>query len=186
GGADQFGKGLTDLRLVHDDHGQARSHDRGGFGRMGTLVGPGALETDGERRNRLASVAAAEAEYDRGVEPAADVGHDRYVAAQPELDGLLQEGLQLIDQGRGVREPALLTGVRKVEIPVVVLGDPPVLDLQEMPRRQRMDTLEEGPSRPRAEECEQMIDAANVRLRPNHCRGQQGFDLRTPEQPAVN
>src|SRR5271157_2016806 len=49
-----------------------------------------------------------------------------------------------------------------------------------------MDTLEEGTSCPRAEECEQVIDAANVRLRPDHCRGQQGLDLRAPEQPAVN
>src|SRR5271157_2840637 len=49
-----------------------------------------------------------------------------------------------------------------------------------------MDTLEEGTSRPRAEECEQVIDAAHVRLRSDHCRGQEGFDLRAPEQPAVN
>ena len=49
---------------------------------VGSLVGTGALETDGERRNRLAPVAAAEAEDDRGVEPAADVGDDRYITAQ--------------------------------------------------------------------------------------------------------
>ena len=67
-----------------------------------------------------------------------------------------------------------------------MLGDPPVPDLQEMPRRQRMDTLEEGPGRARAEEREQVIDAANVGLRPDHSRGQQGLDLRAPEQPAVD
>ena len=111
----------------------------------------------------------AKAQYDRGIEPAADVSDDRHVAAQPPLDGLLHQALQLVDQRLGVREPAFLAGVREVEIPVHVLGDPAVPDFQEMARRQRVDALEEGPSCSRAEECEQMIDPADVGLGRQPC-----------------
>ena len=68
---------------------------------MGSLVGSGPLEADGERRDRLAPVPAAEAQDDRGVEPAADVGDDRHIAAQPPLDGLLQRLSSSSTRGAG-------------------------------------------------------------------------------------
>ena len=70
----------------------------------GSLVGPGLVEPDRERRDRLAAMAAAKAEDDRRVEAAADIADDRHVAAQPALDGLLEQRLELVDRaGSGRR-----------------------------------------------------------------------------------
>ena len=109
------------------------------------------------------------AEDDRRVQPAADVADDRHVAPQPALDGLSQERLELLDQRRRIVEPAFRAGVGEVEVPVAVLGDPAVPDPEKMPRRQRLDPLEERPRRARAEEREEVVDAARVGPRRRPC-----------------
>ena len=109
GRPDQLGKRVGDPRPIHRDRGQRRAQHRRGLGRVRALVGPGLVEADRERRDRLAALAAAKAEDDRRVEPAADVADDRHVAAQPALDGLLEQRLELVDQRASGRR----AGVRR-------------------------------------------------------------------------
>ena len=88
------------------------------------LVGPGPVEADRERGDRLAALPAAKAQDDRRIEPAADVADDRHVAPQPALDRLREQRLELLDQRRRVVEPPLLAGVGEVEVPVLCLSRP--------------------------------------------------------------
>ena len=66
-----------------------------------------------------------------------------------------------------------------------MLGDASVTNLEEMPRRQRLDPLEKRARRARAEEREEVVDAPRIGPRRDQPRGQQRLDLRAPEQPAV-
>ena len=185
GGPDQLGERSGEPGSIHRRREEGRAQHRRGLGCLRALVGPGPVEADRERRNRLAALAVAKPEHDRRIKPAADVAHHRHVAAEPALDGLSQDRLELFDQRRRVVEPAFRAGVGEVEVPVAMLRDPAVTNLEKMPRRQRFDPLEEGPGRPRAEEREEMIDAARIRPGGDQPRGQNRLDLRAPDQPAV-
>src|ERR1700678_4193701 len=105
---------------------------------MRALVWPGLVEPNCEGRDWLAAVAAAKAKQNRRVEPATDIAHDRHVATEPAFDGLLEQRLELVDQGRRVVEPAFGASVGEVEVPVAVLRHATVTNLEEMSRRQRL------------------------------------------------
>ena len=130
--------------------------------------------------------AAAKAEDDRGIEPAADVADDRHVAAEPALDGLLQQGLELVDQRRRVGRAGARGRRRGSRGPSTVLGDPAVPDLQEMPGRQRLDPSKKVRVVPAQKKVKRWSMPADVWPRGDHARGEQGLDLRAPEQPAVD
>ena len=145
------------------DRGERRAEHLGRLGRVRPFVRARTIEADRERRHGLAALASAQAEDDCRVETAADIAHDRHVAPQPALDSLAQQVFELVHQRRGVVEPALVTGVGKVEVPVLLLLDPAVLHLQKVAGRKRLDALEEGPRRAGAEKREQVIDALGHR-----------------------
>ena len=66
-----------------------------------------------------------------------------------------------------------------------MLADPAVTNLEKMARRQRLDPLEERAGRARAKEREEMVDPSRIGPGGHQSRGQDGLDLRAPEQPAV-
>ena len=115
----------------------------------------------------------------------ADIAHHRHIASQPTLDRLLEQALELVNQRASVGHSALRAGVGKVEVPIAFDLDPAVADLQIMARGERLDPIEEGAGRPRAEEVEEVVDSFRVGSRANESRSQERLDLRPPEQPAI-
>ena len=152
---------------------------------MGALVGARPVESDREGRDRLTAMAAAKAKKDRRVEPAADIADDRDVATEPALDRLLEQRLQLVDERCRVVQPAFVAGVGKVEVPVAMLADPSVTNPEKMTRWERLDPLEERAGRARAKEREEMVDPTRIGPGGHQARGEDGLDLRAPDQPAV-
>ena len=171
---------------IEREGGQRRAEHRGRFGGVSALVGAGPVEADGERRDRLAPLAAATTEDDRRIQAAADVAHHRHIAPEPALDRLHHQAFELLDHRRRIIQPALRARVGEVEVPVTVLADATVAHAEEVARRQRDDPLEKRARRAGAEKCEQVIDAPGIGTSRDQAGCQQRLDLRRPEQPAVD
>src|SRR5262249_52972022 len=93
--------------------------------------------------------------------------------------------LQLLCRCCGVAKLAFTASIWKVEIPILLGRELSVFCPQKMAGRNLADALETGALERLHEKIERVVDGSSVRLRLNHSRREQAFDLGGPQQPAV-
>ena len=126
-----------------------------------------------------------EPENYRRIETSADIADNRNIASQATLHRLFEQPFELVDQGAWIGQPALGSGVGKIQVPVFLDLNSAVADLEVMAGGEGLDSLEEGSGRPRAEKVEEVVDPFWVGDRPHQPRGEQRLDFGTPEEPAI-